>query len=138
MYATGANPPSVNVEHFLPWYQHRLPLLHAPPDAGLLPHRGIVFETRPLTDRFPLKRSRRNLRSGSGGGDGSGWNKGRVAAEHYCSSSSSMTLKKTLGSLSASIYDELQPFRLAHRNLIKVGGEPTRLFQTSWPVEPRV
>lgn len=33
---------------------------------------------------------------------------------------STTTSKKTMESLSASVYDELEPFRLAHRNVIKV------------------
>lgn len=123
LIATGASASSVNEERPLPWHRlpRLLPLLHAPPDADLLPRRGITFETTPPTGSFPLKGSR-SLRSGSEG-DGSGWSRGRGAGEHYCSSSST-TSKKTLESLSASVYDELQPFRSAHRNLIKVGGEP--------------
>lgn len=40
-------------------------------------------------------------------------------------SSLSTTSKKTMESLSSSVYDELQPFRRAHRTLIKVlDGEP--------------
>ena len=45
-----------------------------------------------------------------------------IGGEH---STSSTTSNKTMKSLSASVYDELQPFRLAHRNLIKVSQRAT-------------
>lgn len=47
-------------------------------------------------------------------GSGTGWSKG--------SEGLSTTSKKTMESLSASVYEELEPFRLAHRTLIKVRG----------------
>lgn len=38
----------------------------------------------------------------------------------FDASCSTTITRKTMGSLSSSVYDELQPFRLAHQELIKV------------------
>lgn len=55
--------------------------------------------------------------SGCHGGDGRGG----------CTSLST-TSKKTMESLSSSVYEELQPFRRAHRTLIKVSTRINRGF----------
>lgn len=62
-------------------------------------------ETSTLTGSLP---SGGLCTAGSGGGGGGG------------ASLSTATSKKTLESLSSSVYEELQPFRRAHRALIKV------------------
>lgn len=55
-----------------------------------------------------------------GGGGQIGDAKGDSSGASLLSSSSLTTSKRALECLSASVYDELQPFRLAHRSLIRV------------------
>jgi len=55
----------------------------------------------------------------SGGLCGGGSSVG-IGGSRSCASLSTTTSKKTMESLCSSVYEELQPFRRAHRSLIKV------------------